>query len=61
MARSTFEGPILSGDNRFGALRDVVTLFWNKTAISTSPIPLWALPVTLVVLVNSFGATISPT
>jgi hypothetical protein len=23
MARSTFEGPILSGDNRFGALRDV--------------------------------------
>ena len=23
MGRSTFEGPILSGDNRFGALRDV--------------------------------------
>ena len=23
MARSTFEGPILSGDNRFGSLRDV--------------------------------------
>ena len=23
MARSTFEGPVLSGDNRFGALRDV--------------------------------------
>ena len=23
MARSTFEGPVLSGDNRFGPLRDV--------------------------------------
>jgi hypothetical protein len=32
MARSTFEGPILSGDNRFGALRDVGSVRLTQSA-----------------------------
>jgi hypothetical protein len=44
MARSTFEGPILSGDNRFGALRDVgytelcqgVDLVLTNTTVGTA-------------------------
>jgi len=35
MARSTFEGPILSGDNRFGPLRDVGYARLNQTAALT--------------------------
>lgn len=32
MARSTFEGPILSGDNRFGALRNVGSVALAQSA-----------------------------
>ena len=32
MARSTFEGPILSGDNRFGPQRDVGTVLLTQNA-----------------------------
>ena len=32
MARSTFEGPILSGDNRFGPQRDVGTVLLTQSA-----------------------------
>jgi hypothetical protein len=35
MARSTFEGPILSGDNRFGSLRDVGYVRLNQSAALT--------------------------
>ena len=35
MARATFEGPILSGDNRFGALRDVGYARLNQSAALT--------------------------
>jgi len=43
MARSTFEGPILSGDQRFGALRDVgyaaLAQFASLTFTNTSSSP----------------------
>jgi len=32
MSRATFEGPVLSGDNRFGALRDVGTVRLTQSA-----------------------------
>ena len=61
MARSTFEGPILSGDSRFGPLRDVGYARLSQECFIDLSTPLLALPATLVALANSSMATQSPT